>query len=189
MDESQRQAVLGAVLGHFGVDKYNRLVLAVKDTKRHGKFRYWQDELFSDLRAKTGLNITTVKDYVEAFHKAPTATKEITLEQFLAEPSRYYYMEPVNLPNDWIAQAWEQSEEFRQNVTYEYAREASKNGDLGSVATSLRRLASVLPINRSIELYCAIRDLSPHRESEFRRTFERIFRSRMAKFPPARVPE
>ena len=189
MDESRRQSVLASVLDHFGVDKYNRLISGVTDTVKRGKFRYWQDEVFSELRDKTGFTITDIADYVELFADAATAKKEITLEQFLAEPSRYYYMEPVDIPDEWITQAWEQSDAFRENVTYEYSREASKNGDLGCLATSLRKLTSVLTMTRLVELYLSIREIAPHRESEFRPTFSTVLGTRMSQFPDPMTDE
>ena len=183
MDDSQKQTIRDSVLEHFGVDKYNRLISAVEETIDRGTFRYWQDDLFAKLQDKTKFTVSTVEEYANIFRGAAGATKEITLEQFLTDPNRYYYMEPVVILDEWIVQAWEQSDAFRENVTYEYAREASKNGDLECLEDSLRQLTSILPMHRNIELYCSIRDMSPHRECEFRPTFERIFGNRIAEFP------
>ena len=183
MDESQKQAVLTSTLELFGVDKFNRLISSVDETATRGSFRYWQFDLFAKLHEQIGLTINTVDQYVAIFRDAPAATKDITFEEFLIDPNRYYYMEPVVIPNEWIIRAWEESALFRENVTYEFSREASKNGDLDCLEDSLRRLISILPISRSIELYHAIRNESPHRESEFRPTFERILGKEISDFP------
>ena len=185
MDESEKQIVLKSALKLFGVDKYNRLISSVDETTRRGSFRYWQNDLFAKLHEQIGLKINSVDDYVAIFGRAATATKDITFEEFLTDPNRYYYREPVVIPNEWIVRAWEESAAFRDNVTYGFSREARKNGDLDSLEESLRHLISILPTNKSIELYHAIRNESPHRESEFRPTFERILGKQVSDFPPA----
>jgi hypothetical protein len=185
MDESSKQIVLKSVLKLFGVDKYNRLISSVDETTRRGSFRYWQNDLFAKLHEQIGLAINTVDDYVAIFRNAASATKDITFEEFLTDPNRYYYTEPVAIPNEWFVRAWEDSAAFRENVTYGFSREARKNGDLDSLGESLGHLIAILPTNRIIELYQAIRNESPHRESEFRPTFERILGKRISDFPPA----
>lgn len=183
IDESQKVAVLQFVLDRYGVDKYNRLISIVDETVGRGEFRFWQEQLLSKLHEETEIAINSVDEYAKVFRDAPYATKDVTLEEFLAEPSRYYYTEPVVIPDEWVAKAWEQSESFRENVTYEFSREARKNGDLSCLEESLRQLASILPMNRNIDIYRSIRDMSPHRESEFRPTFDRIFGDQMTEFP------
>lgn len=183
MDESQKQTVLTSTLELFGVDKYNRLISSVDETATRGSFRYWQNDLFAKLHEQIGLTINTVEEYVAIFRNAATATKDITFEEFLTDPNRYYYMEPVVIPPEWIVRAWEESVAFRENVTYEFSREARKNGDLHCLEDSLRHLISILPVSRSIEIYHAVRNESPHREYEFRPTFERILGKQISVFP------
>jgi hypothetical protein len=42
--------------------------------------------------------------------------------------------------------------EFRENLTYEFVREASKVGDIGGLAQSLRLLDGILPLHRMVEI-------------------------------------
>ena len=194
MDESQKQIIRELILEHFGVSNYNHLICIIKETFDRGKFCYWQKNLFVELHNKTKFAISTVEEYTDIFHDAkdvrdPLPEKEITLEQFLTDPNRYLnnWLEPILRPDnwdDWITQAWERSDEFRENFISVYVREISKTGSLDSLYESLRQLTSILPISKNIELYCTIRDSLPQEyESGFRPTFERIFGARMAKFP------
>jgi hypothetical protein len=108
----------------------------------------------------------------------------VTRDEFFAEPNYWYYLRGEPIPDEWFAAAWEELPEFRDNVTYELMREGSKVGDLGAIQSSLEFLAGILPLARMIEIYERVRASAPHRESEFRPTFERVFGERMAVFPP-----
>jgi hypothetical protein len=104
-------------------------------------------------------------------------------EEFFDRPNYWYYLGGAPIPDEWIAEAWEQLPEFRENVTCEFVREASKGGDLYCARSSLEFLAGILPMTRMVEMYERVRARSPQRESEFRPTFEEVFGERMAAFP------
>jgi hypothetical protein len=111
-----------------------------------------------------------------------------TREEFFAHPDYWYYLGGQPIPDGWIAAAWEELPEFRDNVTYEFVREASKVGDIGGLADSLRFLDSILPLHRMVEIFERVRARSPEREAEFRPTFERVFGERMSAFPTPLPP-
>jgi hypothetical protein len=112
----------------------------------------------------------------------------MTRDDFFAHPSYWYYLGGQPIPDGWIADAWEELTEFRNNITYEFVREASKVGDLDAVQSSLEFLDRILPLRRMVEIYERVRARSPHREAEFRPTFVRVFGERMTAFP-APLPE
>ncbi len=107
----------------------------------------------------------------------------MTREDFFADPNYWYYCGGHPVSDEWIAEAWEQIPAFRDNVTYEFVREASKNGDIDMLVSSLEFLDRILPLHRMVEVYERVRARSPHREPEFRPTFERVFGERMSAFP------
>jgi hypothetical protein len=113
----------------------------------------------------------------------------VTRDEFFAQPNHWYYLGGEPIADEWIAAAWEELPEFRDNVTYEFVREASKIGDLGAIQSSLEFLAGILPLARMVEIYERVRARSPHRESEFRPTFERVFGERMGAFPAPLPPQ
>jgi hypothetical protein len=114
----------------------------------------------------------------------------MTREDFFAKPNYWYYLGGQPIPDEWIAEAWEQLSEFRDNVTYEFVREASKLGDIGGCQPHLEFLDRILPLHRMVEIYEQVRARSPSREPEFRPTFERVFGERMSAFPaPLPQPE
>ncbi len=108
----------------------------------------------------------------------------MTKEEFLNNPLRFWYS--LNKPlikDEWLAQAWEEEAHFRGEVTYGFAREASKVGTLNGLQVDLIRFAHVLPLVRVIELYTKIRVRAFWRESEFRPDFERALEEKMAALP------
>ena len=109
----------------------------------------------------------------------------LTRQEFFARPNYWYYLGGQPISSEWIADAWEELPEFRDNVTYEFVREARKLGDLDAVQSSLEFLSDILPLRRMVEVYKQVRACSPAREPEFRPTFERVFGERMAAFPAA----
>jgi len=113
----------------------------------------------------------------------------LTREEFFARPNHWYYLGGHPIPDEWIVAAWEELPEFRDNVTYEFVREASKVGDLDAIQSSLAFLARILPLARMVELYVLVRTQSPNRETEFRPTFVRVFGERMAAFPVPLPPQ
>ncbi len=80
----------------------------------------------------------------------------MTREEFFARPNFYYYLGGQPVPNEWIAQAWEEIPEFRDNITYGITREACKVGGLDGCKSELEFLDSILPLHRMVEIYdCA----------------------------------
>jgi hypothetical protein len=136
-----------------------------------------------------GLNDAVIAgpdEFIAVFDGAetlPEPDKVISREDFFARPNYWYYLGGASIPNEWIAAAWEQLPEFRDNVTYQFVREASKVGDIDGLRTSLEFLDQVLPLQRLVEIYERVRERSPLREPEFRPTFEKVFRERMSAFP------
>ena len=108
----------------------------------------------------------------------------MTKEEFLNNPLRFWYsLHQPFIKDEWLVQAWEEEAHFRGEVTYGFAREASKVGTLNGLQVDLIRLAHVLPLARVIELYTKIRARSFWRESEFRPDFERVLEQKMAALP------
>jgi hypothetical protein len=185
VDATEREQLLSAAR-RLGPEKFNRLVSSVGQVRTQGKLRYWQEEIIASLADTTGRTISGPGDFVAIFGKAelmPLPPKVVTRDEFFAQPNHWYYLGGAPIPDEWIAEAWEQSPEFRENVSYEFEREASKVGDLGAVRTSLEKLARILPLHRMVEIYEKVRARSPHREAEFRPTFKRVFGKRMSAFP------
>ena len=187
VDATRREQLLDAAR-RLGPEKFNRLVTSVGQVRALGRLRYWQEDLIAKLSDNGGNAISGPSDFIAVFDKAelmPEPPPVVTREDFFARPNYWYYLGGAPIPDQWIVEAWEQLQEFRENVTYEFVREASKNGDLYCVQSSLKFLAGILPLTRMVEVYERVRDESPHRESEFRPTFERVFGERMSAFPPA----
>jgi hypothetical protein len=107
----------------------------------------------------------------------------MTREEFFARPNYWYYLGGQPVPDEWIAQAWEEIPEFRENITYGISREASKIGELEECESELEYLDGILPLHRMIEIYERVKACAPNREPEFRPTFQRVFGDRMSAFP------
>jgi hypothetical protein len=185
VDVTRREQILAAAR-LLGPEKFNRLVSSVSQVRALGRLRYWQADLIAKLSGNAGNAISGPSDFIAVFDNAepmPEPAPVVTREDFFACPNYWYYPGGAPIPDQWIAEAWEQLPEFRDNVTYEFVREASKNGEMHSVQSSLEFLAGILPLARMVEVYERLRDESPHRESEFRPTFERVFGERMSAFP------
>lgn len=111
-----------------------------------------------------------------------------TREEFFACPHNWWYYRWYNfggkpIPDEWIASAWEDVQEFRDIVTYEFMREARKVGEIDQLTEDLQFLDSILPLHRMVEIFVRVREHAPLREPEFRPTFERVFGERMMAFP------
>jgi hypothetical protein len=185
VDATRREQILAAAR-LLGPEKFNRLVSSVGQVRTLGRLRYWQEDLIAKLSDAAKNAISGPSDFIAVFDNAelmPEPPPVVTREEFFARPNYWYYLGGAPIPDQWIAEAWEQLPEFRENVTYEFVREASKNGDLSCIQSSLEFLAGILPLSRMVEVYERVRDESPHRESEFRPTFERVFGERMPEFP------
>lgn len=86
-------------------------------------------------------------------------------------------------PLEWTAVAWE-TEEVQQTIAYELADDVSSNGEMGYRLKRLKELAAALTTEQAVNLFRSIRDMSPHRESEFRPQFEAAFAAHAAALPP-----
>lgn len=82
-----------------------------------------------------------------------------------------------------MTEAWG-DEQFRNNLTWDMARTVSKMGELFYEDDYLALLGRALTNEQQLALFQAIREESPHRESEFRPRFEPFF-SRCAPHLPA----
>jgi len=185
VDATRREQILAAARV-LGPEKFNRLVGSVAQLRALGRLRYWQEDLIAKLSGIGEPAILGVNDYIAVFDGAPMMPVppiEVSREEFFARPNYWYYLGGAPIPDQWIAEAWEQLPEFRDNVTYEFEREASKVGGLDAIQSSLEFLDRVLPLHWMVEIYEKVRARSPHREVEFRPTFERVFGERMSSFP------
>ena len=185
VDAARRERILTEARG-LGPEKFNRLVASVAEVRAQGRLRFWQEQLIARLAELTGLAIVGPSDFIAAFEGVepmPQQPRSVKREEFFARPNYWYYLGGASIPEEWIAEAWERISEFRDNVTYEFEREASKVGDLDALTESLQFLDGILPLRRMVEIYERVRERSPHREPEFRPTFERVFGRRMADFP------
>jgi hypothetical protein len=190
VDTARREQLLAAAR-LLGPEKFNRLVGSVDQVRALGRLRFWQEDLIAKLSAIGETAVLDVTGFIAVFDGEPTmpvSPKEVGREEFFARPSYWYYLGGAAIPASWIAEAWEKLPEFRDNITYEFVREASKNGDISCIQASLEFLAGILPLARIVEVYERVRDRSPHRETEFRPTFERVFGERMAAFPAPLPP-
>lgn len=185
MDATRRERILTAAR-LLGPERFNRLVDSVSHARELGRLRYWQEELLAKLSDSGEPTLWTLGNFIAVFDGAelmPEPPRVVTREEFFARPNYWYYLGGAPLPAAWIAEAWERLPEFRANVSYEFEREASKMGDLDAIQSHLEFLDRILPLQRMVELYEKVRERSPHRESEFRPTFERVFGERMQAFP------
>ena len=87
------------------------------------------------------------------------------------------------VPADWGMAAWEM-EAVRGTIVDEMCRCVSKTGTVAWDAGSLAKIAAVLSTEQVVRLFRAIRDQSPHRESDFRPEFEAAFARHADSLPP-----
>lgn len=104
--------------------------------------------------------------------------------EFLRNPLSFYYRDREGMRDEWIAQAWEQDENFKEQVSYEFQREVSKFGNLNLLQNDLELLARALPMHRVIELYVRLRSRGERDESEFRPNFAVIYDELISEFLP-----
>jgi hypothetical protein len=87
-------------------------------------------------------------------------------------------------PPEWVAAAWD-TKAVQDAIAATIARDVSKAGELFFACTSefLEQLSAALTTEQVVRLYHTIRDVSPHRESEFRPQFEQGFARHRAALP------
>jgi hypothetical protein len=159
MESMQREWIL-AEARRLGPEVFNRLVNSVGAVHARSRLRYWQETLIARLPRSVGSAISGPSDFIDAFGEAelmPEPPRVVTRDDFVARPSYWYYQDRASIPEEWIAEAWEEVTDFRRNVTYEFIREASKLGTLDLVQSSLEFLNRVLPLHRMVEIYMNVR--------------------------------
>ena len=184
MDRTRREQILAAARQLGPVD-FNRLVRSVEEVRTRGRLRIWQEDLMAKLSETSERASDGPADFIAVFDGAeplPIPPRTVTREEFLGDPDQWYYS-GASIPNEWIAEAWEQSPEFRDNVTYEFEREASKVGELVLIESSLKQLSNCLPLERMVEIYQKVRASSPHREREFARHLNGSLATACRRFP------
>jgi hypothetical protein len=107
----------------------------------------------------------------------------MTKEEFLRDPIRYFWSEHVDVPIEWIKDAWT-VDKFRENAIYELIRSVRKNGDFFIAQYLLTILSEVLREQQVVALFTAIRDRCHRTEDEWRGKFEAAFRKLADKLPP-----
>ena len=89
----------------------------------------------------------------------------------------------ADVPSEWAADAWE-VEAIRAPIVNDLLRGVSKVGKLWRDEKQLMKMSEVLRTDQVIALYEVLSNDSPHRESEFRPQFERIFARHANQLPP-----
>jgi hypothetical protein len=111
-------------------------------------------------------------------------TESQYIESLAASPWRFPDVNGfADVPPDWAVAAWD-VDAVRSPIMYELCRGVNKNGTLCLYDTQLVRMSELLRSDQVVALYEALRDGSPHRESEFRGEFERIFAKHVSRLPP-----
>ncbi len=121
---NQREQILAAARA-LGPAAFNRLVASVDEVRTRGRLRYWQEKLLAQLAVKGSPTISDPNEFIAVFDgEEPLSVPPnvISREQFFANPNCFYYLGSAEISEEWIAQAWESLPEFRENVTYEFAR-------------------------------------------------------------------
>jgi hypothetical protein len=113
-----------------------------------------------------------------------TVTKPQYIESLVAFPWRFPAAEDfVDVPSEWAAEAWD-VEAVRSPLVHELRRDVSKSGKLCLREKQLEKMSELLRTDQAIALYKALRNDSPHRESEFRSDFLRLFEKHASQLPP-----
>jgi len=102
-----------------------------------------------------------------------------------ASPWRFPQVDGADdVPSDWAGDAWE-VEAIRAPIVNDLLRGVSKVGKLWRDEKQLMKMSEVLRTDQVITLYEALSNDWPHRESEFRPEFERLFARHATQLPPA----
>lgn len=106
------------------------------------------------------------------------------IESLTASPWRFPEADGIaDVPSDWAAAAWD-IEAVRSPLVHELTRSVSKLGELGLDEKQLANMSDVLRTDQVVALYTALANDSPHRESEFRDEFARLFAKHASQLPP-----
>jgi hypothetical protein len=186
-DAAAKQAALDRIAACVGPEAYNRLVEAAPDTRKKGRLRFWQEQLFKRVAGEAGLTIATLDDYVGLFADAPPLHIELpplTKAQFLADPNRLWYAARRHeIEPEWFKEGWRTLQAFRDNLTYELTRDVRKTGSLRFTPDLLAYLPKILDREQVVAVYVSIRDESGRPEDEWRTEFEEAFPEHAAALP------
>src|SRR5262249_27838458 len=135
---------------------------------------------------ESGVEIATVEQFLQLFHGAERKhipVPPLTKETFLADATRLWYSRRQDeIPLEWFAEAWRTVPFFRENVSYELRRYASKWGEMAA-PDILGTLAQFLSREEVVALYEYVRDHAG-RETEWRAEFEAAFPEHAVALPP-----
>jgi hypothetical protein len=110
-------------------------------------------------------------------------TKSQYIESLAASPWRFPEASGIaDAPSDWAAAAWD-VDAVRSPFVHELTRSVSKVGELGLDEKQLAKMSAVLRTDQVVALYEALTNDSPHRESEFRGDFIRLFAQHASRLP------
>jgi hypothetical protein len=110
-------------------------------------------------------------------------TKAQYIAQLTAIPWRFPEAEGIaDAPPDWAVAAWEM-EAVREPIVAELVQGVSKFGELCLDEKQLTKMSEVLRTDQVIAIYMALIHSSPHRESEFRAAFARLFAKHASHLP------
>jgi hypothetical protein len=111
-------------------------------------------------------------------------TKSQYIESLTASPWRFPEADGIaDVPSDWAAAAWD-VDAVRSPLIDELQRGVSKLGALWLDEKQLAKMSEVLRTGQVVALYEALTNDSPHRESEFRGDFVRLFAKHASQLPP-----
>src|SRR5690348_3418733 len=109
MTPDQRQSLLEQIADCVGPQAFNRLAQSVGDTRRKGRLRYWQEQLFKKLHGDANIEIASVDAFVSLFDGAERqplpVPPPLTKEMFLQNPLGCLRSgRAVEVSADWFAE-------------------------------------------------------------------------------------
>src|SRR5262245_38646150 len=130
MDTATRNRMLDRLADAIGPGPFNRLLGSKESTQAKGRLRFWQEELLR----QAGVEVSTVEEFLDRLEGAEPRPipppPPLTKDDFLREPTKIWYSNRRDeVPLDWFGQAWREVPAFRENLSYELKRYASKLGE------------------------------------------------------------
>src|SRR5438445_6100707 len=187
--DGERQQILDRFVACVGPQAYNRLIDSRDATRSKGRLRFWQEKLFRRFNEEGGIEIATVEQFLQLFDEAErkhVSVPPLTKEAFLADANGLWYSTRRDeIPLEWFAEAWRTIPFFRENLSYELKRYASKWGEMAA-PDILTMLAQFLSRDEVVALYEYVRDHAG-REKEWRAEFEAAFPEQAVALPPVRA--
>lgn len=158
----------------IGDDKYNQLVDSLDDTIRKGRFRFWQDNLFSEISDKTGGKIS-FEQFVEIMSNAKHAIRDVSADEFLADPISVWRDQTARFDSTLIQDAWENSPEFAAAVCDECLCSIALTDSLQDLSRDASLLAKNLSPEICAQIYRHVARWVCMPESEWRQNFLSVF--------------